>query len=159
MQDLSFACYPLITNPAISRIVLLGNNTTETDTTSVVWTQLCEETRWTALTTEDESYLCPKMENPTIIRYNDKLYAFGGKGQDIDALAPFGLFYASEDHGISWYQVTENMVFPSEFGDLYEAANGNYSCIVDKNHFIWIIWSQSGEVWRGRVNKFGFDKQ
>lgn len=159
MQDLSFACYPLITNPAISRIVLLGNNTTETDTTSVVWTQLCEEAHWTALTTDDESYLCPKMENPTMIHYNDKLYAFGGKGQDDGELSPFSMFYVSEDHGISWSQVTKKMFFPTEFGELYETANGNYSCIVDKNHFIWIIWSQSGEVWRGRVNKFGFDNQ
>ena len=50
-------------------------------------------------------------------------------------------------------------MFPEIFSTLYEQANGNYSYIVDDQHFIWIMWSQTGEVWRGRVNKLGFEKQ
>jgi hypothetical protein len=158
-QNLSLTYYPLATNPSINRIVLLSDHAAESDTTSVVWTQLCDEHEWIPLTTGDESYLCPKMENPSIIHYDNQLYAFGGQGQDNGLLTPFGQFYVSDDNGISWSPATENMTFPAAFKDLYEEAEGNYSCIVDKNHFIWIIWSQTGEVWRGRVNKFGFDNQ
>ena len=157
--DVSFASYPLETNPAISRIVLLGSDETASDTTSVVWTQLCDEHSLAPLTTEDESYLCPKLENPTMIYYDYKLYAFGGQGQDNGILTPFSQFYVSEDNGISWAPATTKMTFPEEFEELYEKANGEYSYIVDKDCFIWIIWSKTGEIWRGRINKFGFDNQ
>ena len=33
------------------------------------------------------------------------------------------------------------------------------SYIIDEEQFLWIIWSQTGEVWRGRINKLGFEKQ
>ena len=72
---------------------------------------------------------------------------------------PFNEFIASKDNGITWENATEKMAFPVEFKDLYEQANGNYSCIVDDKQYIWMMWSQTGEVWRGRINKFGFKKQ
>lgn len=157
--NISFTSYPLTTNPDINRIVLKGSNPTETDTTVVAWTLLDQEHTWAALTIDSDEHLSPNLENPCMIRYQDQLYTFGGKGQDDGTIEPFSLFYVSKDNGITWSPVTTNMTFPETFGSLYEQANGNYSCIVDKNHYIWIIWSQTGEVWKGRVNKFGFDNQ
>ena len=153
------AAYALTTNASMERIVLMGNNPIEQDTTNVVWGQIDNEHEWAALTYENNKELCPKFENPTIIRYNNKLYAFGGPAKDGMEIHAFKQFYTSKDNGISWEPVTENLIFPEEFATLYEQAEGNYSCIVDKNHFIWIIWSNTGEVWRGRINKLGFIKQ
>ena len=158
-KNISFASYPLTTNPDISRIVLKGSNPVETDTTVVTWTLLDQEHTWTALTIDSENHLSPNLENPSMIRYEDQLYTFGGQGQDDGLIKPFSMFYVSKDNGITWSPVTSNMTFPETFGSLYEQANGNYSCIVDKNHFIWIIWSQTGEIWKGRVNRLGFDNQ
>ena len=84
---------------------------------------------------------------------------FGGAGQHKGKIEAFEQFYVSKDDGISWEAITEKVMFPEEFRSLYEQANGNYSCVVDDQHFIWIMWSQTGEVWRGRINKLGFEKQ
>ena len=151
--------YALTTNANMERIVLMGHNTIEKDTTNVVWSQIDNENEWVAMTYKNNKELCPKFENPTIIHYNKKLYAFGGPAKDGTNLQAFKQFYSSKDNGISWEPVTKNLLFPKEFAALYEQAEGNYSCIVDKNNFIWIIWSNTGEVWRGRINKMGFIKQ
>ena len=95
----------------------------------------------------------------SMIRYNGVLYVFGGAGQHKGSIAPFSTFYQSKDDGITWSVANKKMIFPEEFGALYEQAKGNYSCIVDDQHFIWVMWSRTGEVWRGRINKLGFDKQ
>lgn len=151
--------YALTTNASMERIVLMGNNTIEEDTTNVVWSQIDNEHEWASMTYENNKELCPKFENPTIIHYNNKLYAFGGPAKDGTTLHAFEQFYLSKDNGISWEPVTENLLFPDEFATLYEQAEGNYTCFVDKNNFVWIIWSNTGEVWRGRINKMGFIKQ
>lgn len=155
----SYTSYALTTNANMERIVLMGNNPLKQDTTNVVWGQIDNEQEWAALTYEKNKELCPKFENPTIIRYNNKLYAFGGPAIDGTEIHAFELFYASKDNGISWEPITEKLLFPEEFSTLYEQAEGDYSCIVDKNNFVWIIWSNTGEVWRGRINKMGFIKQ
>jgi hypothetical protein len=155
----SFVSYPLDTNDKLSKIILIGNNDIETDTTTVVWTQLNTENNWTELDIENKFFACPRLENSSLIHYNNQIYMFGGAGQHKGKIEAFEKFYVSEDDGISWKAITEKVMFPKEFRSLYEQANGNYSCVVDDQHFIWVMWSQTGEVWRGRINKFGFEKQ
>ena len=155
----TFANYPLGTNPNIDRIVLLGKNEASIDTTTIVWSQLGSENEWTPLTYDNNNHGCPKLENATIIRYNNKLYTFGGSGEYNGNISPFNNFFESRDNGISWRTVTKKVMFPKEFTHLYNEANGNYSCVIDNKQYIWIIWSQTGEVWRGRINKMGFKKQ
>lgn len=155
----SFAAYALSTNANMERLVLMGNNPVEEDTTNVVWSQIDNEHAWVAMTYEDNMELCPKFENPTIIHYNNMLYAFGGPAVDGGNINAFASLYLSIDNGISWEPATEKLLFPEEFQSLYEEAEGNYSCIVDNNHYIWLIWSKTGEVWKGRINKLGFVKQ
>lgn len=155
----SFANYALETNTGLSRIVLLGKNNMSTDTTTVVWSMLDQENEWVPLTYEGNNHACPKLENASIIHYNNKLYTFGGSGKYNGSVSPFSNFYESTDNGISWKIVTKKLMFPEEFAHLYEEANGNYSCVIDNKQHIWIVWSQTGEVWRGRINKMGFKKQ
>ena len=155
----SFVSYALDTNDKLSKIILIGDNGIETDTTTVVWTQLNTESNWTDLVIENKNYACPRLENSSLIQYNNQIYMFGGAGQYNGKKEAFEQFYVSADDGISWEAITEKVMFPEEFRSLYEQANGNYSCIVDDQQFIWIMWSQTGEVWRGRINKLGFEKQ
>lgn len=159
ISQTNFASYPLNTNPNISRITVIGNSEVKTDTTTCVWTQLNTENFWTELEPIHSVYTCPKLENASLIAYNNSLYTFGGPGQHNGKIEAFSSFYQSEDNGISWDAVRRNLEFPEEFKSLYEDGDGNYSCIVDNDNFIWIMWSKSGEVWRGRINKLGFEKQ
>ena len=155
----SFVSYALDTNDRLGRVILIGENGIATDTITSVWASLSTENHWADLSVEDQDYACPKLENSQLIPYNNQLYMFGGPGQYNGQLQPFEYIYASQDNGISWEAITEKVMFPQAFNTLYEEAEGNYSCVVDDQQFIWIMWSQTGEVWRGRINKFGFEKQ
>ena len=160
-NQLSYTAYPLVTNKFIDRMVLMGENPIATDTTSTVWTRLTTEDSWADYPTAAyDSFYCPKLANIAMIHYNDQLYAFGGPGKSFGKDIPaFSRFYGSTDQGITWKPVSRYVFFPTEFTDLYNHADGNYSYVVDKNNFLWIIWSRSGEVWRGRINKLGFDSK
>lgn len=155
----SYAASPLITNTRIDRITVMGENTVTTDTTTIVWSQLTTETTWGDYPTAAyDRYYCPKLANIAMIYYNDLLYAFGGPGKSFGKDIPaFSKFYESTDQGVTWKPISRYVFFPPEFNDLYNQANGNYSYVVDKNNFLWIIWSQSGQVWKGRINKLGFE--
>ncbi|WP_455672721.1 DUF6242 domain-containing protein [Phocaeicola sp.] len=157
-SDLSFASYALATNKNIDRMVLMGENEIAADTASIVWTQLSTENTWGDYSIgEKETRFCPKLEHIAMIHYNDQLYAFGGKGKKNDKeIAPFSTFYESLNHGVTWMPVTKNVSFPKEFTGYYEQANGNYSFTVDSNNYLWIMWSNGGGVWRGRINKLAF---
>lgn len=155
----AFVSYPLATNDNFNRLVIMGQNELSTDTATVTWTQLNDEHEWISFGGDENNTTCPKLENQALIHYNGQLYTFGGPGQHKGAIPAFGYFYHSKDNGINWKQITKKIMFPKEFEGLYHKAEGNYSYIVDEEQFIWIMWSQTGEVWRGRINKFGFDKQ
>lgn len=155
----SFTSYTLDTNEDINRIVLLERNEEKTDSLTSAWMMLDTDNEWVDLACENKDYACPVLENAAIIRYNNKLYTFGGPGQRNTSFQAFSKFFQSEDNGISWKTVDENIVFPETFNELYESAHGDFSYIVDENHFIWIMWGTIGEVWRGRINKLGFERQ
>lgn len=153
----AFVSYPLATNPKIDRIVLAGDNPDKTDTTSVIWTQLNAENCWAELYPTNASDACPNFENTSIIHYNDHLFAFGGIRQT--STSEFSPFYESMDNGITWQANNENIIFPEDFNTLFKQSKGNYSYIVDEEQFIWMMWSKTGKVWKGRINKLGFKKQ
>ena len=157
-QNISFAAYPLTTNEALGKIVVTGFNESLSENGNWTWTQLTSDQEWTDLSYETNQYLCPNFENPSMIHYNNQLYAFGGAINGDKDTKPFSHFYSSIDNGITWEKLTELVMFPEEFAQLYNQAKGNYSWAIDQNNFLWIMWSQSGEVWRGRINKLGFRK-
>lgn len=124
----------------VQTAMIMGNNITA-DTTSVAWTTI-DGMDWVALPKNSNNTFCPAFTNPSIIHYNNALYAFGG---------PFGGFYKSVA-GIAWHQADSKFWMPAEFKN-----RKDYSMVIDKDHYIWIMWAN--EVWRGRLNKLGFARQ
>lgn len=155
----AFVAYPLETNSKMGRIVLLGDNQVKTDSTNVVWTQLDSDKEWAELYPTNEAIACPKLENAALIHYNNRMYTFGGPCSGKNTTNAFDNLYESVDNGITWQTTSEKVAFPEEFTALYDDADGNWSYAIDDNHFIWIMWSRTGEVWKGRINKLGFEKQ
>ena len=157
-QNSNYVSYPLRTNTNLGRLVVMGPSAAS-DSTTVAWGQLATEHDWAQMSYEDNESLCPNFENPTLIHYNNQLYAFGGPVRTKKVTPAFQNFYSSADHGISWKKETKILAFPETFASLYGIAKGNYSCVVDKDNHIWFMWGNSGEVWRGRINRLGFEKQ
>ena len=123
----------------------------------------------------------PGLENISMISYDKKLYAFGGKStaSGTTLTRPFGYFFSSTDNGLTWQQVEEEMAFPQEaaekgangitesFGKRYTDNGGAYAAAVSipqeelnaegalNPSFIWIVWGD-GTVSRGHINRLGF---
>ncbi len=119
--------------------------------------EICNEQSW-ARYAQNNPLTCPNLENISMIHYDDKLYAFGGKATTGEGeVAPFERFYCSIDNGLTWDPVSRSVTFPEDgsFRAFYESSHGNYSCTVDSEHFIWIIW-ENGALSRGRINRLGF---
>jgi hypothetical protein len=162
VTGLSYAGYDLQSNPAIARMVVLGNDggNAGTDTTHVAWGKLTNDATWgnLLLSANSGAYL-PRLAHVAMVAYDHRLMAFGGAnqngGQSIDA---FAQFYVSEDGGISWDVPTRYLFFPEEFATLYNRASGQFAATVDENDYLWILWGGNAGVWRGRINRLGFDK-
>lgn len=123
------------------------DNDDETPLPIVPWSSY-DGLSWVDLSTS--SAYCPMLNFPSVITYNEQFYAFGND---------FGVFYTSPS-GITWKEANKKFYFPE---DLTKRAGANYSIVIDNKQFLWIICSKdatgSDEVWRGRLNKLGFDKK
>lgn len=162
-------------NSNITSTVALCYNqgtTTANDTTALVFNRMSSDNKWEE---RMQNLPLPNLENITMIYYDGKLYAFGGKSKKPE-VKPFSQFYCSTDNGLCWRPVTECMAFPAEvpdpekpnkeyinFPNLYDTHHGNYSCAVTpklenetyRGNFIWIVW-EDGSICRGRINRLGF---
>ncbi len=97
---------------------------------------------------------CPLIDNPFITYYGGSFYIFGGQ---MDAIYT-GLT------GIAWEKTETMFLLPEAF-----KGKANYSIVVDhtvstddKRDFIWVVFGGHGaqnEVWRGRLNRLGFNEQ
>ncbi|KAA6319786.1 hypothetical protein EZS27_030358 [termite gut metagenome] len=145
LESISSTVYQ--TKTGIWKAFMTGNVDDETISVSLTpWFSL-DGLQWSAAEAPLPSdntidYYCPYMSQPSIIRYDDKFYAFGNN---------FDAFYVSTE-GITWSEVKKRVLFPEDF-----KGRSDYSVVVDTNNYIWIVWGGLGEVWRGRMNKFGFD--
>ncbi len=139
-NNISAALYT--TSIGVENLVIVGNTvgTQANDTVTVPWAYM-QGQEWVALST-DTRLGCPKMEDPTIMYYNDQFYIFGNS---------FTNFYTSEA-GIIWSEVTEMFLFPEAIRD----RQTDYSSVVDDENRIWIMLDTPNEVWRGKLNRLGF---
>ena len=153
-------------NSSLTRAVLMGYNPDKADGSGFVSTRMTNDRMWSTYNYEQaDTFRCPNIVDPSIIYYNKNLYVFGGEitSKDYtDYKSPFSALFYSTDNGLTWEPVKEDMTFATEgtsFVDLYNRGKskgeGSYSCVVDQNNFIWIIWND-GYMSRGRVNHFGF---
>ena len=102
---------------------------------------------WAQLNNTAYDTYCPILNNPSIFYYGDRFYCMG---EGFEAL------YASIT-ALAWRATEEKVLLP-------EGLKGvtSYSMAVDDNRFIWIVAAGQGTpnaVWRGRLNRFGFDIQ
>ena len=159
---LSSVQLPTRHNINLTRTIVIGNNASN-DSISSVYAYTTRDEKWNRLLMKDGA--CPNLENISMIKYDNKLYAFGG-GMSSQKIKPFESFYSSIDNGLTWQKVSTQMTFPQEetskhpdvlpFAKYYTAGvEGSYSTAVDSNHFIWLVW-ENGNVTKGRLNRLGF---
>lgn len=142
----------LATNSSHYRLCVMGTEdplTAINDTTTFAWFTL-DGVDWTEM--EGASTLrLPKLTLPTMIYYAGETLAFGtGDNEKLSRL------FTSEDYGLVWREKTKDMRLEYSF-----EGRTNYSAVVDGDNWLWVFFSNenggSDVVWRGRVNRLGFD--
>lgn len=141
----------LKTNNHIVQTTLVGVPSNYTGTDAVVWSKLSTERNWTYYNPiANNNAGCPILKDMVVIDYDNKFYAFGGRGLNgEEAIEPFEGFFISKDGGITWAKQTTKVCLPE---DLY-GFEGGFSSLVDDEQYIWIMCSGSNNVYKGRMNR------
>lgn len=137
-------------NPSLWRTTVMKNGA-ETDTTACIYSYTSSDDTWVKYQPNYPT-TCPNQKNISMIKYDGKLFAFGGL---------FDTFRSSVDNGLNWDEETGYMVFPTEekngIKPLFSyRQDGTYSTVVEDNgskgSFMWFIW-QDGTMTRGHLNR------
>lgn len=150
--------------------IVVGNTKDglDNDTATVVWASE-DGKSWIPMEIPSNNN-CPKLVDPSIIHYNDAFYICGKETKD-DAKG-FQKFYTSPTL-LVWKGVDRMFMLPgilppvkleggiTQHPSLHESSfkgkEANYTMVVDRNHYIWMVGGQGiDKIWRGRVNKLGF---
>lgn len=154
MSQISHTNY--VTGGGAGQVMVMGMPRME-DGKTIPWIST-DGLSWAELETDVEGVSCPGMDNPVLLYYGERFYALGGA---MDAI------YESVA-GIAWRETEEKFLLPSAF-----AGKTSYTIVVDptpadvvsaadKRDFIWVIFGGNGqpnEVWRGRLNRLGFERE
>ena len=149
--------YVLSHNKNIIRYMLVGYTAKEMDGNPKVWSMLSNENVWVEYANVNNAYPCPALDGLAIVRYDNFLYAFGGKGNvGGDEVESFSSFYVSKDNGIVWKAPTGYyQLLPKEL----KGEDAPFVAAVDSNNFMWIIsYDDNIGVWKGIINRLGFKK-
>ncbi len=162
MEDLALASYAMPKVDNTLYVVMIGNRSVEQypqEKIARVWRKIVDNDPyaprgyWTYMEcTDDEPYALPRLKHLSLVTYDDALLALGGEGVGGNIQAPWSQFYQSRDNGITWKY---NKVYQLPEGFDYSATN--VTMTVDDDHFLWLFCEGTGQVWRGRLNKLGWE--
>jgi hypothetical protein len=80
LYNVSTLSYALSHNKNIIRYMLVGYTDKECANAPKVWSKLSTENDWVIYDNADNPYPCPALAGLAVVRYDNSLYAFGGKG-------------------------------------------------------------------------------
>lgn len=153
VKNISVEQYPLITNPAIQRTVVVGYSA-DVNSRPQVWSLLSTEKSWVHYQPlGDGTYDCPALKPLAVVRYDNSLYAFGGKGVVADEVVmPFETIYSSPDNGLTW-KALPKVKLPEALKD----TDAPFTSFVDAENHLWIVMGgATPTVWRGRINRLAY---
>jgi hypothetical protein len=153
-EDITVNHFTLRTNSDVQKIVVAGNRSRAVypdDTLAVVWSKLVEYGEvshphpWIYHNPTGNRFALPRLKSLTTVCYDDCILALG-----ITDDATMSNFYVSRDGGITWK--TES-TYPLPDGI---QATEQVTMEVDEDNFLWIT-TDNNTVWRGRVNRLGWE--
>jgi len=161
-EDISFVCYPMKYAANTDYALIAGNRSVETypqESIAMVWRKIVDDDEytpegfWTYIERSDNNQLAlPRLQSLSLVRYDDSILALGGAGIGGSTKTAFSQIYQSRDNGITW---KKNKAFELPVGFDYNATS--VAMAVDANQCLWLFCGGTGQVWRGRLNRLGWD--
>ena len=162
-ENVSYGCLPVATDKNAERVVIVGNRDINNsafaeDSVAMVWSKIEEYSdgsrahSW-VFNSEDNGYRLPRLADLSVAVYGDALVALGGRGLGTSTAEAFSGFYVSEDSGITWH-ADGTLYLPEGFTN---ADKDVFAMVSDDDNYLWIICGGTGKVWRGRLNRLGWE--
>ena len=162
-ENVSYGCLPVATDKNAERVVIVGNRDINNsafaeDSVAMVWSKIEEysdgsRTHSWVFNSEDNGYRLPRLADLSVAVYGDALVALGGRGLGTSTAEAFSGFYVSEDSGITWH-ADGTLYLPEGFTN---ADKDVFAMVSDDDNYLWIICGGTGKVWRGRLNRLGWE--
>lgn len=163
-QDLSLTCYPMEFAGNTDYVVLVGNRSTESypeDSIAMVWRKIVDndeyapQGRWVYMERSDNNLMAlPRLQNLSIVKYDDGILAIGGAGIGGSTKSAYNQIYQSRDNGITWkYNALYKL--PKDF----DSNATSVTMYVDGQQYLWLFCAGTGQTWRGRLNRLGWEFQ
>lgn len=157
-EDISYVCRDYKYSKNTQNVILVGNRPAagaSTDSLAVVWRKIVEndadsqEGKWAYLNYDtNSSNPLKSLKGLTIVNHGDYILALGGQGIDGCKETAHSAIYVSADGGLKWTKVN-GIEYPRGFDKSATAM----SVCTDDDNYIWITVNNTGQVWRGRLNK------
>ena len=149
-EDASLVSYPMNYSDSTDYVLLAGKSSAN-GTRSMVWRKIVDYSKnaptaqWSLIERDDkDKYNLPLLSGLTLIRYDESVLAFGGDYKTI---------YQSRDNGITW-KTSKLFSMPENF----DYSTTGVTVIKDDENYIWLYCNGTGQVWRGRLNKLGWEE-
>lgn len=154
-DDIAMVSYPMNLADKTDYVLMAGRREVTINGTktwqSRVWRKIVDYSsnalagRWAYMDTADDNPLTlPALEQLQMVKYDDGVLAIG---------KPYTQIYQSRDNGITW---KNNPVYQLPSG--FDASATSVKLVVDADNFLWLYCEGTGQVWRGRLNKLGWDQ-
>lgn len=162
-RDISYSCSAFRYNDSTDYVMLVGNRDEAAhadDRQAVVWRKIVEYSKgshkgkWIYMTMDDsDRYRLPRMAGLTVTAYGAAQLALGLQGIGACDEEPLSRIYESRDGGITWkynamYELPEDLDRGAT--SVSAVSNGNG---------IWIVCGGTGQVWTGKQNSLGWQKE
>ena len=164
VRDLSFVCYPMDLASNTDYAVMVGNRSLENypeESIAMVWRKIVDDDqytpdgRWYYMERSDDNRMAlPRLANLSITKYDDAIVAIGGKGIGGSTYPAYYEIYESRDNGINW-QSTKRFKLPDNF----DRSATSVALAVDSDEYLWMFCSGTGQIWRGQLNRLGWEYQ
>lgn len=164
VRDIAFVSYPLEYATNTEYALIVGNRDKDKypdDDIAMVWRKIVDndeytpEGRWTYMDhAANNHYALPNLENLSLVAYDDGILAIGAAKEKGDDWEPYTKIYQSRDDGITWKYNTSYQL-PDDF----DSSTTSVAMAVDSDMNLWLFCGKTGEVWRGRLNKLGWEIQ
>ena len=162
-QDISYVCTPVKTNTSLERLVLVGNRNETAyhdEKVAVVWSKIEDRERenvvhsWSYNGADElAKFPLPRLRGLTVVGYGDGMVAVGGSGLGDCSVNAFAHIYESLDGGLAW-KTRSYLPLPSGL----QCNDGIVAMMTDADNNLWLVCGGSGQVWRGRLNRLGWQE-
>ena len=151
-QNINCTVHALRTNSDMSRVVLVG--TVPGKEYAVVWMKVVDRDepgagRWMLVadgTTSSKGHALPTGQAQSVLAYGDLDLSFG-----FNAEGGLDDILLSNDGGINW-QADDAYAWPTD-----AIAQNVIAAAADDSNYLWVVLGGTGQIWRGRLNRLGWE--